>query len=599
MKYWRRERFTHRLKFWRSLTDESEKTNSLWCLAIVCLYALATCLLHSKNIVLGRIWAEEGLPVVRAYSDAFRALSVWDILALSGTGYLQLGNNITILIMQMLVPLEYAPTLLHAYALFFQTLPLILFYAYRRAFPIRPLDLLVMAILMLFVVQQQDITLSTTGLQFILSISVAVVLILPAPVDFRLLMTSLLLFVAGTTGVPSLCMLPLFALRCLVERSKGRFIQLGVLSLAAYIQAGYLMQSGVSYRPMNLTVTGFLASLLAKIVIVPYFGDHPVLPSLRTEVLSRALSPFSAVLVFAGLPLFLLLLSYLVLKTRRSTAILLLAAALLLSGISIYGSLEGFDLISFYPGNRYFYAPLILISVAILFAIRQSRFRPQHAMGAFLLVVFVFIGVSTMKKSPNYGHSRQTSWFDEIRAWKQNPSHAIAITPELWEIDLNRSFVALFSGDAEPVHSPTLGSLVQISQSFRARKANMDEVAIRVEGVSSKQARIAWRLYEAGPDRTLRASGEAQVFEGHPRQLVRCTFPRIGDSEGRDFVFEMEIAPQEGLKDFKLPLYGKRDPNAAETYPTALLGGQGLPKDLFAYIELGHLGSDGFVGLRR
>lgn len=575
------------------LFEVDHEKNRYHCLFWVLFFAAATLFCHFDYLRMGRVWAEEAIAISRAYSASLAKIPAMDVLGIPGTGYLQLGNNLTTLLMRWFVPLRFAPLFLQLYAVFFQTLPLFLLFLYRKELLLRPFDFMMASLLMLLTVQQFEIVMATTGLQFALSLSAAVILILPTKWDLRALGTLGILLVAGLTGVPSLCLLPLYFLVLMVEKKPVRLLQFLILLACAVIQFQYVRGAGLGMRQFRPTADGFTAAFMAKFFLVPWFGKTFGWESLQTPLMNGGLRLGQRVLLYFGTLGTLLALICYVARSRRTAPILLLASALVISIVSILGSLEGIKLVDYMGGTRYFYAPNILTALAVLLALREMRW-PLRSAGIGLLAWILLIGIHRFNYLPKRVFLPETSWFDEVKAWKAKPSLPISIAPSLWELRLNQTVSSLSPRDQDVRFTLPFAGGVRLAQRFRTDADRLQGLSVRLDtGGVTGTAPIAWQLYEIGSEKRLRAEGRAEV-QGHSRRLLELEFPPLAGSENRIFELELSEAHPTGLA---IPLY-LEDERQERLFSASTVGFNLPEKHLSAHLELVYQTGSGFVGLR-
>lgn len=380
-------------------------------------------------VVKGRFWAEEGaIFFLNAWTlDPVRAL-----LTPVG-GYLNIAATASTLAGRWVLPLELAPYLTITAGWLFQLCPpLLLLLARDRWLDDRRIRLASL-LLLLFVPAAEEIWLQTLHCQFELMLCGGIVLALNVPTGGRAVFALFLLLVGPLCGPGVIVLLPLFALRAVIERSPGRGVQAAVLGVGSAIQLlGFFSASA---ERAYVTDPVVLLSLVAvKHLAIPFLGigfARATADGLRAT-LAAGLVPWVAV----GAPVLAFVsLAGVILFVRAWTALWLLAGAVMLAGSGYVGALDGAPaLIHEFAGERYAFVPqsLVALSLLVLAASGPGKVRLLAAGLCFWLLV---AGQQQFRK-PWRTIADGPDWREQVAVWRVDPGVVLHVWPAQWTVRL-------------------------------------------------------------------------------------------------------------------------------------------------------------------
>jgi hypothetical protein len=393
--------------------------------------------LRLPNVVWhGRFYAEEG-----EFFFAYAWHMPWRSALLHPLGgYLNLVASGSTLLAEILVekaglPLEDAPYVTEAIALFFQTCPAILLLSSRAAW-LRPRWAVVAALAILATPPlAEQVWLQTLHSQFHLAICAAIILATGTEAGLALWLFRLALLILGPLcGPASIVMLPFFVLRSLVERSPARWLQTGALALGSAIQLGLFYRADAA-RGYHIAPDVLACVLFARHVLLPLLGPAAAMRyarGVRAVVEAGGVSwtaVIASVAVIGGLTLAAL-------RRWREAPAWLLIPGVTLAAVSYFGAIHGGPaLLAVDWATRYSFVPQVLTGFALLaFATAYTGRIAQVYMAAAGWIIAV--GLSTYFQ-PLRILADGPDWRTEVAAWRANPEHRLASWPMgAWLIDL-------------------------------------------------------------------------------------------------------------------------------------------------------------------
>ena len=390
-------------------------------------------------------------------------------------------------------------------SLFFQFLPIFILFLHRTYFNLGPIAFVFISLAFAFPLQRFEISLSSAGLQFILSLSCAVILVSPVGARGTRYFSYFVLLLAGLSGPPSVFLAPLFFLRAVRDRSVGRFLQTGIIAFCGFVQVAYIAANGLHQSRGTIGFDGVVSALTLKLVLIPLKTKGILdLTRLKNDLILGTVPAGDLAFIYGILAVFVLLLCFLVWKARRVGLGYLLLAIAALATLSIIGSLEGFNLISQFAGSRYFYAPSILIVLLAILAL--SRRQVLRSPIGILLVLFVAVvlwnGGWTAPPAPSFWKIERPTWRQEMAELRENPFHSVRIAPAGWTIGYGMRANRLAPIRAPAVDFIPLSGDLEVRQRFECRLERAYSLAIRTVnwGAQQEHYRVRWRLSEVGQE---------------------------------------------------------------------------------------------------
>ena len=383
----------------------------------------ALVLLKIPGVLPGRLWAEDGFFLL----DALR-LSWWQALITPHTGYIDVVASGAMLIATRMTDLEHVPLVSVLIALLIQLCPAVLLVTSRCAW-LRPRWTLVTALLLVLIPPiSEEIWLSPVTSQYHLMVCAGLILALEVQTGAGGVLRSVLLVLAGLSGPGPALAAPLFIARACVDRSWPRMTQAVLLSAGALIEIAVFWTHPVG-RHLGISPSLLLRVIYVKHLLVPFLGPFVLNNLGRTSVLVQwPLLPIMAtILAIGGLV-------SAVLRTRAREIQWLCAAALTMMALSYFGAIGQADLLNIYSGERYYYAPHVLVSLTLL---GLARTGPALGRGiATVLVGWLLIVGIREYRSVLPVMAGGPSWVEQVALWRADNQRAITLWPPYFQIRL-------------------------------------------------------------------------------------------------------------------------------------------------------------------
>lgn len=407
-------------------------------LGVLLLLLVAIAYLRAPSVLLGgRIWGEEGAFLAMALQRPLAQALRWRAEAL---GYYVLPLNLCAALAAQL-PLLLAPLVFSAGGALALASPVACaaldpeWRTPRRLAPI--------ALAVLLAAPGAEVWLNVASAQFPIAVATAVLLATsPGSASARGLRLALLA-AAGLSGVASLLLTPLFALRALLERSRSRAAQAAVLGLCAVLQLSLLASAPAATERHQLGSVAVLAGIatsrqLLQLALYPLdlFGGFGRV-ALATRVL-RAVhvpGPLALLVIALAAAFYALFIDFARRGAARASAWWIASSLFLLMG-SLAATREPTEsLIHPMYSSRYFYAPNALLLFALAEGVRSARGAGARRFGAAALAWFAFCGSLDWLRSEDFffGHC---DWYAQVRAWQRDPSRPLEHAPVGWKITL-------------------------------------------------------------------------------------------------------------------------------------------------------------------
>lgn len=401
-----------------------------WRVALLLAYGVLVAAKLPAILIRGRFWAEEGNRFF-----VFAWLLPWRSALLHPYGgYLNLAANVGGLLAWHAMPLAAAPYATSLLALAVQLCPAALLLTSRLAWLHRPHILIVALLLVLVPPISDEVWLSSIGSQVHLSLCAALILALEdraaAPTAlFRLLLLAL----AALSGPGSWLLLPLFAIRAALERSRPRIVQALVLGAAVAMQLVFFY-SHEPDRSYAIHPVLFLDLAFDKHVVLPFLGWHrgaPLMLSIEAHAVSGHPLLWPAVACFCLAAIATVLLA----MRPHDAAFWLFTAAVVTVAVSYAGALGAFvALFRLGSAGRYCYTPQVLLSLAML-ACAATRPSPLRWAAGLATVWLLIMGVRYYVV-PDPLYAVGPAWRNELALHRQDRQHLIRSWPDGWHVFL-------------------------------------------------------------------------------------------------------------------------------------------------------------------
>jgi succinate dehydrogenase hydrophobic anchor subunit len=405
----------------------------------VLLFALLVAIRIPK-ILDGRFWAEEGTIFFRhAWQVPWEQAILW-----SYGGYLNISANLAGILAAHLVPLEKACYVTSLFGLIVQTFPVILLCSSDLKW-LQDRKTLICALLLIATPPlSQEIWLSCIGSQVHLTLCVALILALPTRTGLSGWFQKLLLLVGPLSGPGSASLVPLFALRAWIDKSRQRFIQALILGTAAVIQFAFFFHPNerATLSATPTTVLGIDPLLLLNV----FFVKHMLAPCMgiiqTTEITKDwgngyakgiSVSPQTAFLAAAILTFS----AYSLWRSKRAEPKWFFFSGALLWMVGNFGALGvRAALLNTTECERYVFAPQMLFELAILYFAHVSKGWKKTLFSGITIWLLVIGLHEYFWTSPFYCEG--PPWRQEVHKWRENPDYLLNIWPKGWTVQLDR-----------------------------------------------------------------------------------------------------------------------------------------------------------------
>ena len=387
----------------------------------------------------GRFLYEEGSIFMAFAGHRPAGEALWRSFA----GYLNLGANSTTLAMVALIragvlPLGQAPRFTMTIAMLFQIVPAILILTARGRWLANRRAVLGCLLIVAISPFTEEVFANVLHIQFHLALASALILALDIP-DSRLTRAAYCapLLLAPLCGPGAIVILPLFALRTLIERDRARLIQTGALALGTAVQM-LLFFTPNPLRGHLLDPATLSNVLFVRLVALPYASVFVALPVGESFYhLYLTGGPGWWLVTVLSLSCFGWLL-HTALRGGFDAATWLVLCGFLLASVSFdAGMLAMHPSRWFSPGSagRYNFLPLVLIGMGfVALALRNDRRYVKICRG--LVVLMLATGAVTFPY-PIPDMNVGPDWQSEVAVWQKNHDHLLATwPPHLW-VDLS------------------------------------------------------------------------------------------------------------------------------------------------------------------
>lgn len=381
----------------------------------------------------GRFQAEEGT-VFLAYAWHFP----WaDALLRPFGGYLNLGANAPAVLTVQLVrsgilPLEHASYLTMGIALAFQLLPAVLILTGKAPWLSNRLAVVAALLILAIAPATEEVFFNTLHIQFHLALCVALILSFDVPAKRAARISyGVLLFLAPLCGPAAIVLLPLFALRALIDRDRARFSQLAVLAAGSLVQLSFFY--GAAPFRHALDVHTISAALFVRLFLLPLTGVDLT----NWAAAGIAASPYLTWTAAGASILLFGILAVIAARRRETTLWLLLAAGLIAAVSTRFGifSVDRRNMFDVAIGERYEFVPLVLLGLSLIAMAARTHSRERFVW--VVLVLLMLTNGALDYRKPAQQWSNGPNWAAEVRAWRGNRDYPMAVWPRGWTVDLS------------------------------------------------------------------------------------------------------------------------------------------------------------------
>jgi hypothetical protein len=388
------------------------------------------------SVLQGRFWAEEGAVFFTRAWD----LPWYKALVAPYGGYLSLvGNGSAILASH--VPLSKACYVSTAIALLVQLTPIAVIFFSKDAW-LQPRKIFLAAACLIATIPMcEGVWLNTVGSQYHLNLCVALILALQVRSGMVGYFHKGILALATLTGLGPACLLPLFAIRAFIDRSRPRLIECVVLTL------GLATQFAFFWRPEARHVSGsavvgidpllLLNIFFVKHIISPILGYREAFDFAGTWMNDYTHGTFNSIPGAIACVTFFGVFTFMVLRTKNTATKWLFLSGMALALIS-NGATFGERYLSLGVGvnTRYAFAPQILFELAFLSIFASTKGWKSLTSKCFLIWVAIIGAHEYFCVNPSFAEG--PTWRSEIHKWQADPDYRIKIWPAGWSIRLDK-----------------------------------------------------------------------------------------------------------------------------------------------------------------
>jgi hypothetical protein len=386
----------------------------------------------------GRFLGEEGTIFLAFAWHQPASAALWRSFA----GYLNLGANAATLAVVKLVrtgtlPLEAAPYFTMITALLFQMAPAALILTGRERWLADKWSIIACLLIIALSPMTEEVFANVLRIQFHLALCAALILAfdVPGSLGSRTSYWALLLL-GPLCGPGAIVLLPIFALRSLIDKDRGRLAQ--TFALAAGSAAQLLLFYTSSPLRGHLVDPTTLANILfLRLAAMPY-ASAPLANLLGRQIyatsLIRGIGWYSMAL--ASLTYFVWLMRMTL--RRNDAALWLIAAALSTATVSFGAGMLFIDPSQWFnvtAAQRYNFLPLTLLGIGIVALSMRDRGNPYDVWRYLYMLMLIsgavtfFIPVTDLRHGPD--------WRSEVAQWRQNHDYKLAVWPKNWLVDLS------------------------------------------------------------------------------------------------------------------------------------------------------------------
>jgi len=400
-------------------------------------FLLALLFYRSPHIFLnGRFMAEEGSVFFKfAYlNNFFYTLFFIDFFS----GYMNLWANISAIISN-LFPLKFSPLISNYLSLIPKFL--IIFYTiYKKNIFIDNFYYQVIFILIIFIspLNVPEIWMNSINSQIFFAVIVFFLIFLKYDKSKYHIIDSLILAIAGLTGIYSCTFFPIYLLKFIYYKTKQDFLNFIILSTCAFFQLAVVAYSKFS----SALYEGKLHSINSELMI-NFVYNILIKSFLGTDLTKYIYYNFlkNINLIFLSMVIVFLLITILLLNLNSLKNINLKKKKHQESKLIIITILYAFISTSFlvliggtgdYVGGRYAALPSFYFLVFFIFIHKLSKKNFLKYLSLFFLTSSIFFGSISFKNN-DYSHYLECNgcpnWLDEVKKFNQDNTYLMKIWP--------------------------------------------------------------------------------------------------------------------------------------------------------------------------
>jgi hypothetical protein len=369
----------------------------------------------------GRFWAEEGA----VFFPAISGRSAWEALFNVFNGHVELITNFVVYLAS-LFNFKHAPLVTSYFSFTFQLLPIFIIVLYRENLQLSKLKVLILLIVAAGLPQASEVWANSINLHFHFALLASLLLALGSDGPSGIIKRVLLLL-CGLSGIPANFLAPLAALLAFFRGTKDDKINFLILALTSMFQITFLLlnRSNLGHRDFFADQLVLFLAPLAQTFISPVLGVRigDVLSGMLRGAFEGDVFALCLALVFF-IPVFFILAA--LLKGRREKPLILMAAFVILLVMSVATALgDKKFMVSPASGGRYFYAPNLLILLAIL--VNFEKFNIAAKICLISLVLNSLVNVKNFMGGP--------AWRPSLHEAVERNDSSVNIWPTGWRME--------------------------------------------------------------------------------------------------------------------------------------------------------------------
>jgi hypothetical protein len=354
-------------------------------------------------------------------------------------GYVHLWANLASTVATNCVSLENAPYVTLVFALVVQLIPFAVVLWSDSPFWLPPARKTAGVCILLFAPLSGEIWLNTLQSQMFFTLATFLLLMEDAPTaavkrwGYRLV-----LLLGGLTGPGSCITTPFFLLRAWKDRNKERLIQGVILSACSAVQGSLLWLFPTHCRgAIDLGI--YALALWNQSIGMVLLGLHEAVHFGNLFMrLYREESPWFLPAALASAVVIGLIVAFFAKAVPSRDRWILVGMYFFLTFVCYCGALLGpsgkCDYLRTCFGQRYYFVPNVIFLLLILARCRGPM-RFGRVVATIVLVTSLGLGIVEYRKTV-MRDVHWPKWKDEVRAWRQNPAHEVAIWPPGWHFKL-------------------------------------------------------------------------------------------------------------------------------------------------------------------
>ena len=365
-----------------------------------------------------RLWAEEGCIF---YQFALHH-SLYDIFTTAHVGYLTLFNSIVSTLQAKVFSVENAATVSTYMGFLVELIPVYIIIFTTHKFWDSPLKKITCAFAVI-VLSAPELWLNTTNSHFVFGLITFLIMITSA-IELSLMQKyffRLLLFIGSLTGPASIFFTPMFLLKAYREKSKEKYIQAGIISICAIIQALAILYAIF----FNNTYHRLSEHNYAKTFTHFFTDNFSMIPHASVSYL-HGITFYIGFLFGVLMAIFYV---YLLIKNRRDSDYLISLISLLVVGtFSTLGSLH------MAGSPRYAYIPGCIFIILII----SEAFKMRNYLGKIRYVAPIIVILVLAANTIYYQHGMRNvyaesypKWAIEVAKWRADSTYAPMVHPGL------------------------------------------------------------------------------------------------------------------------------------------------------------------------